>query len=75
MYDVSAPSDERHRLLTTAQVAKRWQCSPDTVRREIARGRLKAIRVGRLIRIRERDISRAERPVTLAEMDYVAAAR
>jgi excisionase family DNA binding protein len=58
--------------VTIAQLAHRWQCSPDTVRREIARGRLRAVRVGRLIRIRERDVSRAERPVTPAEFNYSA---
>jgi len=50
--------------LTLDQVALRWQCSIDTVRREIARGNLRAIRVGRLIRIRPRDLANAERPVT-----------
>ncbi len=39
-------------------------CSPDTVRRLIARGELKAYRVGRLIRIRREDLNRALKPVT-----------
>lgn len=49
---------------TIPQLAAEWQCSEDTVRRLIARGELKAIRVGRLIRIPRAAIKRAERPVT-----------
>ncbi|WP_083980070.1 excisionase family DNA-binding protein [Demequina salsinemoris] len=44
-------------------------CSTDTVRRMIARGDLKAVRVGkRLIRIRRRDLDRALRPVTRVDL-------
>lgn len=64
MYDVPTPDSDSQRSLTIAQVAERLQCSPDTVRREIARGHLKAVRFGRLIRIRESDLARAQRAVT-----------
>ena len=50
--------------LTIEQLAKDWQCSHYTVRRMIARGDLKAHRVGRLIRIRREDAARAMKPVT-----------
>lgn len=57
-----APDPES--TFTIEQIALRWQCSTDTVRREISRGNLRAIRVGRLIRVRHGDLVRAERPVT-----------
>lgn len=47
-----------------AQAAEIENCSPDTIRREIARGNLKAYRIGRLIRIRANDLEKARRPVT-----------
>lgn len=59
--------------LTIPQLAQRWQCSPDSVRRMIARGELKAVRIGRLIRIRPADVARAERPVTNLERNLAAA--
>lgn len=75
MYDTPTRTGESQNSLTIAQVAERLQCSPDTVRREIARGRLKAIRFGRLIRIRESDLARAQRAVTPAQMAYSGADR
>jgi excisionase family DNA binding protein len=39
-------------LLTAANVADQLQVSIRTIRREIAAGRLKVIRIGRLLRIR-----------------------
>ena len=48
-----APDDV---LLTVADFAKRCQVSEGTVRRWIAEGRLKIIRLGRLIRISRSDI-------------------
>lgn len=43
-------------------------CHPDTTRRLIARGELPAYRVGRLIRIKRRDLERAMRPVTRIDL-------
>jgi excisionase family DNA binding protein len=42
------PAEE---LLTVSQVAENWQVSPRTVRRMIADGRLKVVRLGRAVRI------------------------
>lgn len=50
--------------LTIAQAADALSCSPDSVRRLIARGELRAYRFGRLIRISPTDIQRAGRPIT-----------
>ncbi|GAA1859024.1 helix-turn-helix domain-containing protein [Myceligenerans crystallogenes] len=75
MYDVPKRASDSQHSLTIAQVAERLQCSPDTVRREIARGNLKAVRFGRLIRIRESDLDRAQRAVTPAQMAYSGADR
>ncbi|WP_084622165.1 helix-turn-helix domain-containing protein [Demequina oxidasica] len=48
------------------------ECHPDTIRRMIADGDLRAYRIGkRLIRIRKRDLERAMRPVT--RIDLVSA--
>lgn len=55
-------------LLTIRDVAAIWQTSPDTVRRAIQRGELKATRLpGRLIRIHPTDAARAGKPVTRIE--------
>lgn len=51
-------------LYTLDGAAERLACSPKTVRRMIADGKLKAVRVGRLIRIHPRDLERALKPVT-----------
>jgi len=45
-------------LLTVRQVAALWGVSEKTVRRLIATGRLRCIRIGRLIRIDPGDVSR-----------------
>ena len=50
--------------LTVESAAALLDCHPDTVRRLIANGDLKAYRVGRLIRIKPADLDRALRPVT-----------
>lgn len=50
--------------LTIPQVAEYLACSTYTVRRMISRGELRAIRVGRLIRIRSEDLARVGKPVT-----------
>lgn len=52
--------------LSIDDAAKALDCSRDTVRREISRGNLKAVRFGRLIRIRRADLDKAMRPVTNA---------
>jgi len=65
---------EASEYLTISQVAgPDWlNCSDDTVRRMIARGELKAVRIGpRLIRIRRADLLRAMRPVTKLDMATV----
>ncbi len=38
---------------TVTELAQRWQCHPETIRRMIQRGELKAFRVGRQWRIAE----------------------
>lgn len=46
---------------TVGQIAERWQCSPKTVRRLIARGALMAHRIGSGIRISDNDLKTYER--------------
>jgi excisionase family DNA binding protein len=46
--------------LTVDQVAARWGVHPQTVWRELRRGNLRAIKVGRATRIRETEIQRYE---------------
>lgn len=48
----------RENLLTVHQVAAQWGVSERTVRRLIATGRLRCIRIGRLVRIDPGDVSR-----------------
>jgi excisionase family DNA binding protein len=43
---------------TLEQVAERLQVSADTVRREIRRGRLTAVRIGNRIRVTETQLAR-----------------
>ena len=63
---MSAPAPEN---LSIGQVAVELCCSEDTVRRMIARGDLKAVRIGpRLIRVRRRDLDRAMKPVTRLDL-------
>jgi excisionase family DNA binding protein len=54
----SSPSSGGHlrRLLTVTDVAKLLQLSSRSVRRLIADGRLKVVRLGRTIRIRPEDL-------------------
>lgn len=51
-------------FLTIPEAAAELKVSQDTIRREISRGNLKAVRIGRVIRIRRRDLDRALKPVT-----------
>ena len=50
---VEKPVQDRERHLTVAQVAARLQVSEKTVRNHISQKRLKAVRVGRAVRISE----------------------
>lgn len=46
----------RERLMTPEEVAERLALTPKTVRRFLREGRLKAMKVGRLWRVRESDL-------------------
>jgi excisionase family DNA binding protein len=48
-------------LLTAKRVAARWMISELTVRKMIASGQLPVIRLGRSVRVRERDVQALER--------------
>ena len=48
------PNDER--LLTVNDVAERLQVHPITIRRHIKAGKLRSVRIGRSVRIREADL-------------------
>jgi len=50
------------RLLTVNEVAERLRIHPITVRRHIKAGRLRAVRVGRNVRLREADLEAFLRP-------------
>jgi excisionase family DNA binding protein len=43
-------------LLTKKQVAARLQCSEITVHRYIKQGKIKAVKIGRLVRVDEREL-------------------
>ena len=45
-------------LLTTEDVAQRLACTPAAVRRWRAAGRLRAVKLGRLVRYRPADVAR-----------------
>jgi excisionase family DNA binding protein len=51
-------------LLTVAQVARRLQIHEITVRRYIKAGALRAVRVGRNLRVREEDLERFVQPTS-----------
>jgi len=52
---MTAPAE----FLTVADVAELWRVSPSTVRRMIRDGRLRAVRVGRSLRVSRTDLARA----------------
>jgi excisionase family DNA binding protein len=54
-------SNEPDRLVPVARLADRWNVAPLTVRRWIAEGRIQALRVGRLWRVRNSEVERFER--------------
>lgn len=62
-----APSRNEPSYITLSEAARHVGCSTDTIRREIARGNLKAVRLGRLIRIKPVDLERAMRPVSTVD--------
>lgn len=45
------------RFLLVSEAAKAARCSPWTIRREVAEGRLRARRIGRLVRILDEDLA------------------
>ena len=55
--DAAAPIPDRD-LLTVADVAARLSVSMKTVRRLINRGELRAVRIGRVIRVRADEVKR-----------------
>lgn len=58
-----APAPDPDELWTMADVSKRLKCSDDTVHRMIARGELRAIRVGkRLLRVDPADVATLLKP-------------
>jgi len=57
-------SEMSKQLLTAKGVAARWMISELTVRKMIASGHLPVIRLGRSIRVRERDVEALERTQT-----------
>jgi len=56
------------RLLTVAEVAERLRVHPITVRRLIKAGRLRALTIGRSVRVREVDVDAFARPVERREL-------
>lgn len=60
------------RFLTVAEVAERLRVHPITVRRHIKAGRLRAVRVGRAVRVRESDLEAYVTPegAPSAELPY-----
>jgi excisionase family DNA binding protein len=54
--------DHSERLLTVDEVAERLRVHPITVRRHIKAGRLRAVRIGRSVRVRPHDLEVFEQP-------------
>jgi excisionase family DNA binding protein len=52
----NAPVPAQHEFLTVGDVAERLRVHPQTVRAWIARGDLRAIKIGRTVRITQRDL-------------------
>jgi excisionase family DNA binding protein len=44
-------------FLLVSEAAARAKCSPFTIRKEIREGRLRAVRIGRLVRILDEDLT------------------
>lgn len=47
-------------VLTVEQLAERWDVNPRTIRKAIDRGEIKAMRVGRIIRISRSHVEHLE---------------
>jgi excisionase family DNA binding protein len=62
------------RLFKVSEVAKAYNCSPDTVRKLIRSGDLPAVPVGSSYRVRESDLEAYATPVVPAVMKAEAAA-
>ncbi|MHB8516692.1 MAG: helix-turn-helix domain-containing protein [Dehalococcoidia bacterium] len=60
------------KLLTVSEVAQRLRVSRTTVWRWVHAGRLRALRVGRGIRVREEDVERVAEPATPKATSAVA---
>lgn len=56
------------RLLTVAEVAEQLRLHPITVRRHIKAERLRAVRVGRAVRVRQSDVDKFARPDERAQL-------
>jgi excisionase family DNA binding protein len=55
-------------LLTVKEVAERLRLHPITVRRLIASGRLSAVRIGRAVRVRDRDVGNVDKGESHSEV-------
>ena len=52
-------------LLTVQETAKMLKVSPMTIRRYIAAGRLSAVKVGKLVRVREESLEQLMQPIAV----------
>ncbi len=60
------PEPVPHRpFLTTAQLAERWHCHPESVRRLVRTGALISVRLGRQVRLPLKEVERYEQQATL----------
>jgi excisionase family DNA binding protein len=56
-------------LLTVAEVASRLKCHPHTVRRWIWAGKLRAVKIGDMVRVSENEVSRLIEPTDSRKKD------
>ena len=56
-------------LLTVAEVASRLKCHPHTVRRWIWAGKLRAVKIGDMVRVSENEVSRLTEPAESRKKD------
>jgi len=71
--DAQAPPDGE--FLTVGDVAQRLSVHPQTVRSWVARGELRAIRIGRIIRVRRADLADMLEDARLAPPTHTRAAK
>jgi excisionase family DNA binding protein len=57
-------ANDEARFLTVREVAERLRLHPITVRRHIAAGRIRAVRIGRAVRVPEEEVSKFGREET-----------